>query len=160
MRHLLAPIAIVLFVAACSSGGDDPFTDADPRCATTCAIHEPSVAGAGDVCSTASAELCLETCAVRIAGVDTLCASCLLENSYFDTGGGDGEGTDYCDSQTCTMTGRSGTCTYPYGNVTAHDACYRQVNPRREVACEADFRPVTECATVCNGGGGGGSGGA
>jgi hypothetical protein len=89
--------------------------DADPRCATICAIEEPSVAGAGDICSTASV---------------------VLNN-------------DYCDSQTCTMTGRTGTCTYPYGNQQAREACLRQVDPGREVACEAGFRSVTECATVC-----------
>ena len=143
---LLASLAVV--AAACGSN-DDPFTDADPRCAAICTIDEPAIAGAGDICSTASAELCLDTCAVRIGGVDTLCASCLLEQSYFGTGGESGD-SDYCDTQTCTMTGRAGTCTYPYGNQQAREACMRQVDPRREVACEADFRPVTECATVCN----------
>lgn len=145
-RFLVLAFASMSF-AAC--GNDDPFTDADPRCATACAIREPSIAGAGDICNVASAELCLETCAVRIAGVDTLCASCLLEDSYFGTGEGDETIYDSCDFQTCTMTGRTGTCTYPSGNTTARDACYRQVNPRREVACEADFRPVSECAMVC-----------
>jgi len=133
--------------AACSSS-DDPFTSADPRCATICMIDEPSISGTGDVCNLDSAQLCLDTCAVRIAGVDTLCASCLLEGAYFSTGGEVGDG-DYCDGQTCTMTGRAGTCTYPYGNEAARQTCMRQVNPRREVACEADFRPVTECSTVC-----------
>lgn len=145
--HRLLVCAALSTLVACSGGGD-PFTDADPRCAAICAIDEPAVSGAGDICSLDSAELCIDTCAVRIAGVDTLCASCLLEDAYFGTDDVVLPG-DYCDGQTCTMTGRAGTCTYPYGNETARQACMRQVSPRREVTCEADFRPVTECSSVC-----------
>src|SRR5688572_9341943 len=128
---LFAAIIALSFVAACG-GSDDPFADADPRCAAICMIDEPSVSGAGDVCNLDSAALCVDTCQVRITGVDTLCASCLLEGAYFGT---DDVvlGSDYCDLQTCTMTGRAGTCTYPYGNETARQACMRQVSPRREV---------------------------
>lgn len=145
-RVLAAGIA--LFITGCGGDGGDPYAGADPRCAATCRITEPSLAGAYDICSTASARSCVDQCEVRIAGVATVCASCLLEGSDFGTGGGVGPADD-CSNGTCTVTGRAGTCTYPEGNTAARDNCIRQVYPRREVACTVDFRPVAECATAC-----------
>jgi hypothetical protein len=38
---------------------------------------------------------------------------------------------------------------YPDGDIAKRDACFKQVDPRRETTCNAIFRPTTECATVC-----------
>jgi len=138
----------VVCVAGCT-GSDGKAVD--PRCVSICAIHEPEVAGAFDICSTASAEQCKQECTARVADVKTLCASCLLEQACFapdcgDSGGGDSP----CDpSGQCTVTGRAGSCTYPAGNQAARADCLRQVEPRRTVECTSEYRPQAECNAAC-----------
>jgi hypothetical protein len=145
-RLALVLVPITLFLVAC--GGDDPFANADPRCAATCAIIAPDVDGAFDICDRDSAGACVDQCQARIAGVETVCASCLLEDAYFGTGGDDGF-VDCDINGNCTIEGRTGTCTYQQGNTASWEQCMRQVYPRREVACQVSFDPVTACATVC-----------
>jgi hypothetical protein len=149
MRTLLLSLVVL---AGCS--GDDGGIDLssyDARCVTACTDTPPTIEGAGDVCDTASRQSCLDTCEARIAGVMTLCASCLLEDACFDPGGCDDVsiGNDCNSSGQCTITGRNGSCTYPANDTTARDNCQRQVNPRREVACTAEFQPVSACSASC-----------
>lgn len=136
-----------MLVAACG-GDDDPFADADPRCRALCTIETPSLDGAFDICSTASAGTCVDLCEARIAGTETLCATCLLEDADFGTDDAVSPG-DFCENGTCTVLGRTGECTYPEGDQAARENCLRQVSPRREVACETEFEPVSECASTC-----------
>ncbi len=149
MKRVALLVGVAL--AACGSD-DDPYADADPRCAALCTIEEPPLEGAGDICSTASAESCLDQCAARIAGTTSVCGSCLLEDASFEDDDEVSPG-DFCENGTCTMTGRAGECSYPEGDQAARDNCRRQVYPRREVACETEFEPVADCASVCGGGG-------
>lgn len=82
----------------------------------------------------------------------TTCASCLVEEACLATGSscdGDVSADDFCENGTCTTMGPSGTCTYPVDNRPAYEDCRRQVDPRREVACTARFRPTSECASLC-----------
>src|SRR5687767_2525387 len=127
-------------------GGSEP----DPRCVSVCEIREPSVEGAFDICSESSAAACVDECGVRIEGLETVCSSCVLEQAYFGTGGGDGI-SPMCMDGSCVMYGDEAgeTCTYQEDDQAAQDDCYRQLFPRREVECSASFRPVTECADVC-----------
>lgn len=147
MRRSIVTCALVI-VGACG-GDDDPLANADPRCAAICQIEVPSLEGAYDVCSTASQASCVDQCAARIDGVSSVCASCLLEDADFGTGDDVTPG-DQCESGSCTTFGRLGSCTYPEGNQAAREDCIRQVSPRREVACDVDFQPVTDCASVCS----------
>ena len=150
MRSALVILAVSLF--GCGGGASDPdFGDADPRCVSACTDVPPAIDGAGDVCNTASRAACIDECEARIAGVMTVCASCLLEETCFDPEGCDDRPSDpiTCDPNGCTITGRNGSCTFPQGDEEAAADCERQVNPRREVACTAEFRPTTECSTEC-----------
>jgi hypothetical protein len=148
-------ISLVCFAMLAACGGDDAaaldLANRDPRCISACPDSMPPVAGAGDVCMVASRVQCLDECEVRIAGVMTTCANCLVEDACFGPNGclTTTEGNS-CDISTCTVTGWNGTCTYPVGNEAAHAQCEVQVSPRREVACTAKFRPTTECVSVCN----------
>ena len=150
MRSLacLSILAATCILPAAGCGEDDPYADADPRCASICAIEEPAIEGAGDVCDLASARLCLDNCATRLVDVSTVCGTCLLEQADFGLDQEVGD-TDFCTETTCEMSGREGTCSYPTGDDAAREACERQVNPRREVACQAESRPVSECAAPC-----------
>ncbi len=107
------------------------------------------MAGAYDVCSPASADLCTDECNVRIEMVENLCASCLLEDADFGVGGDGVSLGDYCENGQCEKNGREGTCTYPQGDDAAEDGCTREVYPRREISCDSEFRDVLDCAPVC-----------
>jgi hypothetical protein len=110
-------------------------------------IHPAEVEGAFDVCSAESARSCVDQCEARIAGIAPVCASCLVEDAYFWP---DGDGYEVlCEGTTCSIQGPGGTCTFPEGDRAAQEDCVRVAFPRREVACEPRFRPVTECASVC-----------
>ncbi len=148
MMARLGPALVCLVATACGGDGDDdPYAGADPRCAQACAIETPSLEGAYEVCSTASARACVDVCEARIAGMSSLCASCLLEDARFET---DDPVIPFdCDGTTCRYTGWGGTCTFPEGDLEAREDCARTAYPRREVACEPRWRPVAECASTC-----------
>lgn len=52
----------VVGAVACGNG-----SGTDPRCETLCAIREPTLSEAYDVCSTSSAEQCKQDCTAHIA---------------------------------------------------------------------------------------------
>ncbi|MFO0590859.1 MAG: hypothetical protein U0441_25165 [Polyangiaceae bacterium] len=144
---LVAPLA--LMISACGGGAAD-----DPRCVSLCTIKEPSDPTVGDVCSQESADTCRETCGARIQDTGTVCADCLLEDADF--GVKSSGGTDSCvdspmcsNTQLCTEVGPGGSCDYCYGDKAAADACYKQIHPHREVACDVRFRDAAECASLC-----------
>jgi hypothetical protein len=146
----LALVAVLMF--GCGGGGMTP-EGGDPRCVSVCTDDPPPVEGAGDVCNSASQANCIDECEARIAGVVTVCASCLLEDACLDPEGCGPVITDdvFCDgSGECTVTGREGSCTFPADDTAALEDCQRQVNPRREVACTAEFRSTSECSTECD----------
>ncbi len=120
----------------------------DPRCQSICVIEEPSLEGAHDICSEDSAGYCKDECSARIELAASICASCLLEDADYGLDDGPGN-SDFCENGQCEKTGREGTCTYPQGDDQARDDCTRQVYPRREVHCDAEFAPVLDCAAVC-----------
>ncbi|MFN0253215.1 MAG: hypothetical protein ACKV2T_40450 [Kofleriaceae bacterium] len=141
---------LVVVLVGCGDDGGVDLDSYDPRCVAACTDEPPRVEGAGDVCDAASRVQCLDTCEARITGVSSVCASCLTEEVCFDPGRCDPiDIGDECNNNTCTRTGRNGSCTYPPNDTAARDNCERQVNPRREVACTAEFPSVQGCADVC-----------
>jgi hypothetical protein len=148
-------VVLSMLLVACAgdgSGGLD-LSARDPRCVAACPETMPDYEGVGEVCNVASRVACLDECEARIAGVSNLCQSCLVEDSCFGPrgcSGNDGLGAS-CTNNTCTISSTFGTCTYNSSDEAAKLRCYQQVNPRREVACSAEFRPTTECAPVCSG---------
>lgn len=142
---------VVASLAACGTSSPDgvDVSDRDPRCVSACPVTMPYYEGAGRVCNAASREQCLDECEARIAGVSSICQSCLVEEAEFSPDGSDGVGFSNCTNTSCTITTEFGTCTYPVNDQAAQMKCYQQVDPRREVTCTAEFRPTTECATVC-----------
>lgn len=152
MKSTTIGIIIIGLIGINCSGTDsvDHDKNLDPRCQSICIIEEPYLDGAFDICSEASAGLCKDECSARIEAVSSLCAICLLEDAYF--GLGERVGTsDFCTNGQCEKTGRAGTCTYPQGDDQAEEDCARQVYPRREVHCDAEFAPVQDCAALCSG---------
>jgi hypothetical protein len=148
MRSLVVSLMVV--VAGCGDDGGVDLDSYDPRCVAACTDELPSIEGAGDVCDSGSRVQCLDTCEARIAGVASVCASCLTEDVCFDPGQCDPiDIGDECSNNSCTRTGRNGSCMYPPNDTAARDNCERQVNPRREVACTAEFPSVQSCAEVC-----------
>jgi len=150
MNKLGLAVLVVLAFGCGDSGGVD-LANRDPRCVVACTDTPPLTDGAGDVCNTDSRVTCLDDCEARIAGVMTVCANCLLENACFDPSGCRDVGIgDNCNqNMQCTITGRVGSCTYTYGNTAMQQACERQVNPRREVACTATFQATSRCTQQC-----------
>jgi hypothetical protein len=150
MRSLLLSLIVAASACAGDDGGVD-LGDYDARCVTACTDTPPAIAGAGDVCDSGSQRTCLDACTARIMDVSSVCASCLLEDACFNPGGcGPGGGDDEpCEVNSCTITGRNGSCSYPPNDNAARESCERQVNPRREVACTVEFEPVSACASSC-----------
>ena len=148
-------LKVILFLTLASCTGSDGHVDTssrDPRCVAACPETMPKVAGAGAVCDAASRTQCLDECEARIAGLPSLCQSCLLEDACFAPGCGSGGvsiGASF-DQNTCTIETEFGTCTYATDDQAAYDMCLEQVDPRRDVTCAVTFRPTTECATVCD----------
>lgn len=135
-----------LLAAACDGSGSD-----DPRCTSLCTIKDAS---AGDVCSQASADACLEQCGAHIEGTTAACGDCLLEKAHFGTdagttSGGSCDPTAACPDGACTETGPGGSCTYCANDMTAAQNCYATTHPHREVTCETKFRPTTDCSALC-----------
>jgi hypothetical protein len=142
---------VTMVLAACGGGSGDPdLSDYDTRCVAVCTDSPPEIEGSGDICNSASRTTCLDLCEARIAGQTSLCQTCLLEDAYYGSDGDVvvGGGTE-CNQTTCTITGRNGSCTYPQNDNAKYEMCMRQVYPTREVACEVDFQPVSDCATTC-----------
>ncbi|MEP6860209.1 MAG: hypothetical protein ABJE66_06290 [Deltaproteobacteria bacterium] len=143
-----------LSLAACGGGaGADSNLDTsnrDPRCVAACPATMPQYAGVGAVCDTQSRGECLDLCEARIAGLPTLCQSCLLENACFGPDGCFGSQTGgSCDQTSCTLQSEFGTCTYRTDDQAAKLACMQKVDPRRDVACTPSFQPTTKCSSVC-----------
>ncbi|MGE0869407.1 MAG: hypothetical protein AB7P03_12645 [Kofleriaceae bacterium] len=132
----------------------DPVLNNDPRCVAACTDRsDMSIAGAGAVCDAASKMLCLDECAARIAGTSTPCGSCLVEEACLASDGCYGlpDVSTSCNfDNVCTVNGPKGSCSYPDGDIPKRDACHKQVNPRHEVECIAEFQPTTQCATLCD----------
>ena len=146
-------LCIAFMVAACGTSGgpgDLDLDKRDPRCVAACPETMPQYEGVGRVCDSASRVQCLDECEARIAGLKTVCQSCLLEKACFAPGGCFGDvGDGSCTETTCTLTSDFGTCTYPVGDQAAHLMCMQKIDPRRSVTCQAEFRPTTDCASVC-----------
>ncbi len=145
-------LCAVVLVACTGDGAGVDLANRDARCVSACTASEPRYEGSGRVCSTASRERCLDECEARIAGVPTVCQSCLAEDACFGPDGCE-DAIDIggqCNNNTCTITSMFGTCTFDSRDEASKQRCYQQVDPRREVACEAEFRPTTECAAVCS----------
>jgi len=133
-----------------TDGSEVDTSNRDPRCVAACPVTMPETDGVGPVCDAASRSQCLDQCEARIAGLPTLCQSCLLESSCFDPGGCFGiEEGGSCDQSTCTLTSQFGSCSYPTDDQAGRLACLKVVDPRREVACTPSFQPTTKCASVC-----------
>ena len=142
---------VCLFAMACTGDGGVDLSNRDPRCVTACTAEEPFYEDIGKVCNAPSREQCLDECETRIANLATVCQNCLVEEACFGPDGCDGEGPGgFCDTTTCTITTELGTCMYSTGNEAARLECLRKVDPRREVTCTSEFRPTTECASVCS----------
>lgn len=145
----LSLLLAALLVPACggSSGADDP------RCAALCTIKQPSTPNAGDICSQASADACLEQCAAHVKDTAAPCGDCLLDDAHFGTssegGGGECAFTAACPDGECTETGPGGSCTYCSSDMAAEQDCYVKTHPRREVECKTDFRDPTKCTALC-----------
>ncbi|APR83016.1 Hypothetical protein A7982_08365 [Minicystis rosea] len=137
---------------AIACGGGSSGSD-DPRCAALCTIKEPAIANAGDICSQASADACLDLCAAQVKDTSAPCGACLLDDADFgtSTSGNSGEcsSSASCPDGECTESGPGGTCTYCSSDQAAQQKCYVQTHPRREVACETKFRDAAECAALC-----------
>lgn len=144
---------LLLLCALDGCGGSNSQLDVanrDPRCLAACPETMPQYPDIGAVCSTASRVQCLDECEVRIAGLPTVCQSCLLEKACFGPDGCFGGTIDQsCDQTTCTVQTELGSCSYPMADDAARMACLRKVDPRRDVTCDVRFRPTTECASLC-----------
>lgn len=143
--------SLALLIPACGGGAAD-----DPRCVSLCTIKEPSNPKIGAVCNQESADACRETCGTHIQDTATVCADCLLEGAYFGTGNSGSGGGDECQTSPmcpngslCTMSNNGVSCDYCSDNAADKATCEEKTNPRREVACDVDFRDVTECAALC-----------
>ncbi len=147
MRSLLT--VLVLFCAVVSQG----CASTDPRCTDLCQVPEPGPLSRS-TCSGDSISTCIDSCQVRISGVSSLCASCLLEEARF--GGGPVAiefpmcGTDAvcAPQQRCSW---GGECSFCADDTASSNACFRATHPLVEEACSPSFRPVSECATLCGG---------
>lgn len=146
-----ASLLLAFALAACAGDGHDLDLSArDPRCIAACPETMPPYQNAGSVCDSPSRALCLDECEARIAGVSTVCQSCLVEDSCFSPGCDDRGGVGgTCINDTCTISSEFGTCTFNVNDEAQKQRCYQQVDPRREVACAVEWRPTTECASVC-----------
>jgi hypothetical protein len=147
---VLVTAVAVMGLSGCGDG--DGNANIDPRCVRVCTHEASDIEGAYDVCSAGSVTQCQRECQARIADTETVCATCLLEGTCF--GGEDDPTCRYmgvggCSSAGCTLSGREGSCTYPLGDTAAYENCVRQVYPRRTVECTSEYRPVSDCASLC-----------
>lgn len=147
-----ASLLLAFVLAGCAGDGHDLDLSArDPRCIAACPETMPRYENAGRICDAPSRALCLDECEARIATVSTVCQSCLVEDSCFSPDScGENDGlSGICTNDTCTISSQFGSCTFNVNDEAQKLRCYQQVDPRREVACAAEWRPTTECASVC-----------
>jgi hypothetical protein len=143
-----------LLLPACGGGG---YAAKNPQCDALCKIEEPSLEGAYNICSTASADSCKELCDLRIDGQTSLCTSCLLEKAKY--GSDQVKQNSACATQTpsscgsgalCTESHSGTSCSWCENDQAAHDNCMRTLFPRTEIDCDVEFRPVSDCASFCD----------
>jgi hypothetical protein len=142
----------VVFAIGCAGQPGVDLSSRDPRCIAACPETMPQYDGVGPVCDTASRVQCLDECEARIKGLPTVCQNCLVDNASFgpsDLVVNSMSCTVTSTSSTCTLTSDFGMCSYSGDDHAAYLACLQKVDPRRTVACEGQFRPTTECASVC-----------
>lgn len=139
-------VASVLTIAC---GAEDRAND--PRCRSLCE-SAGKVRDIGSYCDQDSVEQCKSLCGQRIQATATLCGSCLLEHAEFNTGASQAEGQS-CNMSTCTISNSKGQkCDYPAGDDAARNECVRKLFPPTAIPCDApEFRPVSECQSVCGG---------
>ena len=133
MKHL----AWLIVFAACDGGssgtGPDPFATIDARCKALCMSDEPT-------CST-DVTTCEQECQLRVAGMQSLCATCLLENS---------DGGDCASGEICCPDAH-----FPNGALDCKDACATSTgvnpahNPLCSDLCSSDEPTCTDEATAC-----------
>lgn len=83
MRTLTSVLLSSAVLLSCGGGGgDDMLGELDPRCEALCSHDD-------DACADDVTQ-CQQLCQVRIAGVESLCASCLLEDAHLDACGNGG----------------------------------------------------------------------
>lgn len=153
---LLALVSTIALVpSACGSSSSTGGSD-DPRCAAVCAIEQPPIANAGDICSQASADKCAAQCDARIEGTTAACGDCLLEDATLG-GKSSGDNSPECMSPSvkcgtdseCTASGPGGDCTYCSNDKAEQESCYVKTHPRREVECSPSFRDPVKCSALC-----------
>lgn len=144
---LVSLLAASLFTVAC--GAEDRTND--PRCRSLC---EPAgkAREIGSYCDQDSVDQCKSLCGQRIQATSTLCATCLLEQAEFNTGTSLSEGQT-CTMSSCTISNDKGQkCDYPAGDEAARSECVRKLFPPTAITCDSpEFRPVSECSSVCGG---------
>ncbi len=73
----------LVVLTACNGDGGVHLGSADERCVATC---DPDTWDEGEmkkkVCNSASVNRCIDECEARIAGLPTLCQTCLAEGGY------------------------------------------------------------------------------
>ena len=146
---------LAVLPSACSSSGSTGGSD-DARCAAVCAISQPPIADAGDICSQASADACAAQCDARIKDTTTACGNCLLEDARLggdETGGNPtscmGPSVKCGTDEECTASGPAGDCTYCSNDKAAEKSCYVKTHPRREIECSTNFRDPVKCNALC-----------
>jgi hypothetical protein len=150
-RSALRVCEALLGLLAVACGG----TGTERLCDELCTIREPSVAGAFDTCTASSVEPCRQSCQARIGGLGTLCKTCLVENATFSPPSQYFAMSTHCPGQGCgdrcdvEIGEGTNTCSYCEGDAATEEECLRRVYPRREVEYSVTFRPVSDCASVC-----------
>ncbi len=146
LRKWFQPHVVIVAVASLLVGCEE----LDPRCENLCTIQNPEIAGAFDICSQDSTELCKRLCTARIKGQGTLCQSCLLEGATFSIDAPPTY-TIKCNGTRCTITTLQGTCDYFTTSEDSRQRCFRQLFPRKDAACMPRFQSVGLCLPVCSG---------
>lgn len=140
---------LVASLLAVACGAEDRAND--PRCRSLCE-QAGKVREVGSYCDQDSVEQCKSLCGQRIQATSTLCGTCLLEHAEFNAGAGQSAGQT-CTMSTCTLSNDNGQkCDYPVGDDAARTECIRKLLPPTAITCDApEFRPVSECSSVCGG---------
>jgi hypothetical protein len=145
----LSSSLLLVSLLALGCGAEDRAND--PRCRSLCE-SAGKVPATGSYCDQDSIEQCKSLCGQRIQGVSNICGACLLEQAEFHTGVSVSNGPT-CTMSMCTITNDKGqSCSYSIGDDEARKKCNRDLYPPTAITCDApEFRPVTECGSVCGG---------